>query len=378
MKMIFSLLHKNPDSREDIIFITSAMNVAVNVLVSVVKMIVGLAASSIAIMSEGLNNATDALTSVLTLIGTKLAGKHPDRKHPFGYGRIEYLTGLVVSVLILVTGIEMMINSVKLIFKPEELSISWLSLIIVAVSAVIKFALGRYTIVTGKKTDSGALTAVGLESRNDAIVSAVTILSAVVFLIFHISFDAWAAAFTSMFIIKAGAEVLRNTVSDLLGRPGEKELAALLYKEIRETKGVINAADMMLHNYGPDRYSGSVNVEIDHSWSVGETYALLHGLQLRIMHEHNVVMVFGIYAVDNDHENARRLREDITRFVTETEHVRSCHAVYIAQESKRIYCDLVVDYELRDWKELELRFKDYMHSLYPDQEIMLTLETEFV
>ena len=378
MKFLYTILHQDPETREGIISTTSTLGILVNALIAAGKVIVGLLASSIAIVSEGVNNASDALTSVLTLVGTKLAGKHPDAKHPFGYGRIEYLTSLVISVLILVTGIEMLINAVKLIFEPGELSITTISLVIVAVSAVIKFFLGIYTIRMGKKADSGALEAVGVDCRNDSFVSLVTILSAVVFLVFHISIDAYVGILTSLLIIKAGLEILRDTVSELIGRPGEKELATQIYNEILKTDGVLGAADMMLHNYGPEAYSGSVNIEIDHEKTVEEVYQTIHRLQLRIMHEYKVTMVFGIYAVDNDHEDVRKLRKEIGQYVTMTEHVKSFHAVYLEPGTDRLYCDLIVDYELKDWDALRDDFSGYLKKLYPDKEPELTVETEFV
>lgn len=378
MNFIYKLFRQDPNSREGIISTTSGLGIAVNLLIAALKVLVGALASSIAIVSEGVNNASDALTSVLTLVGTKLAGKHPDEKHPFGYGRIEYLTSLVISGLILFTGAQMLISSVKLVFAPEELSISALSLAVVAVSAVIKFFLGVYTIRQGKKADSSALEAVGMDCRNDSFASVITILSALVFLMFHWNLDAFVGIFTSILILKAGLEVLSGTVSDLLGRPGEKELAATLYKEIRATPGILNAADMMLHNYGPESFSGSVNVEMDQSKTVGEIYEVLHDLQLRIMHEHRVVMVFGVYAVDNNHDYIKTLRKTVGAFVSSREHVKSFHAVYLDPKSDKLYCDLVVDYGLRDWDALRQEFTAYMAERYPDKTLELTLETEFV
>lgn len=378
MNLIYKLFKQDPESREGIIATTSGLGIAVNVLIAAMKVVVGLMASSIAIVSEGVNNAADALTSVLTLLGTKLAGKHPDEEHPFGYGRVEYLTSLVISVLILVTGIEMLKSAVELIFHPEELNISVVSLVLVAVSAVVKFCLGVYTIAMGKKANSGALEAVGLDCRNDAFVSIVTIGSAVAFLVFGLYIDAYVGVFTSLLILKAGVDVLRDTVSDLLGRPGEKELATKLYREIRSTEGVLGAADMMLHNYGPDAYSGSVNIEIDHEKTVGEIYQFLHKLQLRIMYEYHVVMVFGIYAVDNDHEEVKAINKSVGKFVKETDHVKSFHAVYLEPGTDMLYCDLVVDYELPDWDKLRGDFTAYMQEHYPDKKLMLTIETEFV
>ena len=378
MSFLYKILKQDPNSREGIIATTSMLGIIANILIASTKVIIGLLASSIAIVSEGVNNAADVMTSLLTLIGTKLAGKHPDEKHPFGYGRIEYLTSLVIAIMIIVTGIEMLKSAIELIKHPANLNMSYLALAIVAGSAVIKFFLGLYTIKMGKKADSGALVGVGLDCRNDAFASLVTIISVVAFLVFGIQIDAYAGFITAALIIKAGIDVLRETISELLGRPGEKELATKLYKEIRSTPGIINAADMMLHNYGPDAYSGSVNVELDHKISVKEAYAFLHALQLRIMHEYDVTMVFGIYAVDNDSPEGKALRKYIGQYVIDTEHVKSFHAVYIEPDTNNIYCDLIVDYKLKDWDALREDFIAYMAKKYPDNEIILTIETEFV
>lgn len=364
--------------RTGIINRTSILGIVVNVLIAGVKIAAGLLASSIAIVSEGVNNAADALTSVLTMVGTRLAGRHPDAKHPFGYGRIEYLTGLVVAVVIIVSGVQMLIESVKLIFRPEELSISYVSLAIVAVSAVVKFFLGLYTIARGRVVQSDALVGVGLECRGDSYISIITIGVAVVFLLTGVSLDAYAGVVMSAIILKAGVEVLLKIVSELIGRPGEKELATKIYQLVRATPGVVGAADMMLHNYGPNAWSGSVNVEIDHAKSVGEVYAMLHELQLGIMHEEHVTMVFGVYAVDDDHVETRRIRRTILEYVKAHEHVKSFHAVYLEPGTNRLYCDLVVDYELADWGVLRADFLDYMKAKVPGRDVVLTVETEFV
>ena len=364
--------------RTGIINRTAILGIVVNVLIAGVKIAAGLLASSVAIVSEGVNNAADALTSVLTMVGTRLAGRHPDAKHPFGYGRIEYLTGLVVAVVIIVSGVQMLIESVKLIFRPEELSISYVSLTIVAVSAVVKFFLGLYTIARGRVAQSDALVGVGLECRGDSYISIITIGVAVVFLLTGVSLDAYAGVVMSAIILKAGVEVLLKIVSELIGRPGEKELATKIYQLVRATPGVVGAADMMLHNYGPNAWSGSVNVEIDHAKSVGEVYAMLHELQLGIMHEEHVTMVFGVYAVDDDHVETRRIRRTILEYVKAHEHVKSFHAVYLEPGTNRLYCDLVVDYELADWGALRADFLDYMKAKVPGRDVVLTVETEFV
>ena len=378
MKIFYKIFGKDSEKREDIITVTSGLGIAANLLIAAVKIIIGLLSSSIAIISEGANNATDALSSVLTLVGTKIAGKHPDKEHPFGYRRIEYLTGLVVSVVILVTGIEMLISSVKLVFAPEEMSVSYLTIAIVAITAIVKFVLGTYTIRMGKKAASTALEGVGLDCRNDSFASVISIVSALLFIIFGLNLDAYAGIIISLLIIKAGVDVLKETLSEIIGRAGDKELAEKIYAEVRGTEGVLAAVDMMLHNYGPGAWSGSVNIEIDHEKSVGEIYQIIHELQLKIMHEYSVVMVFGIYAVDNDHEAVKEVRKNIAAFVRSHEHVKSYHAVYIDDKTNKTYCDFIVDYEQKNWDALREEFIEYMAVNYPDNEIELTIETEYV
>jgi len=365
-------------SREKLIEQTSVLNMVVNIALAALKILIGVFTSSIAFVSEGVNNATDAASSLLTLVGTKLARKHPDTKHPFGYGRIEYLVGLIIGALILFSGIKMVISSVELLIHPEPMSVSVLPLVLVGISAVVKFLLGTRTIRVGKQTKSSALEGVGVECRNDSFVSILSILSALVYLIFHVSVDAIVGIVISAIIIKAGVEVLLTTIHEILGRPGDADLAKEIYAEVRATDGIVNAVDMMLHNYGPDAWSGSVNVEIDHKKSVGEMYQVLHALQLKIMHEKHVTMVFGVYAVDEDDPDSLELRKTIAAFVRAEEHVRSYHAVYREPGTNRIYCDLIVDYKLKDWDEVRERFTSYMKEKYPENEIVLTIETEYV
>ena len=378
MKLLYKLLRQNPGSREGAVVTVSALNILVNLISAAVKVVIGMAVSSIAIVSEGVNNATDSATSLITIVGTKLSAKHPTEKHPFGFGRIEYLTSLLIAVLILFTGAELMESSIKLIFEPQEMSISYVTMAIIAVSAILKLLLGTFTIKEGKRVDSSSLVALGTECRSDSVVSVITLVTALVFLVFRVNLDAYAGIIMALIVLKAGLEVLKETLSDLLGQSGEKELAQELYRIIRAEPLVLNAADMMLHNYGPDAYSGSVNVEINHSKTVGEVYAALHELQLRIMHEKHITMVFGIYAVDKDHQEIRQLREQVAAFVREQEHVTSYHALYIHPNGRDIYVDLVVDYDLADWDALRREFTDYMAARYPEKHLELVIETNYV
>lgn len=368
----------NGNDRQKIITKTSIIGILANLVIASVKIIIGIMANSLAIVSEGVNNASDSATSFIMLIGTKLSNKKPDKDHPFGHGRVEYLTGIVIGVIILMTGIGLIRESIDSIMHPKGMSVNALAVGIIVFSAVAKYALGEYTERRGKSVESDALIALGKDSKNDSFISIITIVSSLIFIFTGYSLDAYAGLVFSLVILKAAYETLKNTADEIIGRPGKFELAKQLYQEISKTEGIYSIADMMLHSYGPEKYSGSVNVEINHDKTVGEVYEFLHELQLRIMHEYNVTMVFGIYAVDEDHPYMRELRKAIAEFIRPIEHVKSYHAVYISEETNTIYCDFIVDYDLQDWDGLKENFCKYMAEKYPDYSVELVIETEFV
>ncbi|MBO4980210.1 MAG: cation transporter [Clostridia bacterium] len=378
MKLLYKLLKQKPDTREGITITTSALGILVNTVLAVIKILVGIAVGSIAIVSEGANNASDSATSLITIVGAKLSTMHPNKKHPFGFGRIEYLTSLVIAIFILVTASELFLSSFRRIFSPGELAVSYVTLIIIAVSAIVKLLLGTYSIRMGKKAGSESLIALGTDCRNDAFISAVTILSALIFLLFDVSLDAYAGIITSALIFKAGFDIMKDTVSHLLGKPASEELVAKIYEEIRSVPCILGAADLMLHNYGPDAYSGSMNLEIDHEKTIGEVYEEVHDLQLRIKHKYGIVMVFGMYAVDSDHENVKIMRKQIEKFVAGYDHITGFHALYLAPNTNEIYCDFVVDYAFHDWDSLKEEFTEYMRNLYPEYRLTVTIELNYV
>ncbi|MBP5280566.1 MAG: cation transporter, partial [Erysipelotrichaceae bacterium] len=326
MSLIYRLFKLDRNSREGVVSATSILSIIVNISVALLKVIVGILASSIAIISEGVNNATDALSSLLTLIGIRLANRKPNKEHPFGYGRIEYITNLIIGLLILYSGYLVLKDAVVKVFRPEELNTTYVSIALVAISAVIKYLLGNYTISQGRKVNSETLVAVGKDCRNDSFVSLVTIFVSAVYVLFGWNIDALAGIFTSFLILKAGYEILSNTISELLGQPADENLARELYKEIRSTEGVINAVDMVLHNYGPDMYTGSVNVEVNHKMTAAQIFEFLRLLQGKIYEKYKVAMVFGIYAVDNDSRANKKLRKQIADFAKESQHIKSYHA----------------------------------------------------
>ena len=243
-------------SRDKIIIRTSIIGILANIFLAAFKAGVGILSHSIAIVLDAVNNLSDAMSSVITIVGTKLAGKQPDKKHPLGYGRIEYLSATIISLIVLYAGITSFVESIKKILQPEKADYGTITLVIVAVAVVVKLILGRYVKGIGEEVKSDSLIASGSDAMLDSIISASTLVAALIYLGTGISLEAWLGALISVIIMKSGFEMLRGTISQILG----ERVSGKFTKEIKATictlPNISGAYDLILHNYGPDRYVG--------------------------------------------------------------------------------------------------------------------------
>ena len=247
--------------RDRLIVRTSIIGIITNVFLAAFKVAIGLLSHSIAVVLDAVNNLSDALSSLITIIGTKLSAKLPDKKHPLGYGRIEYLTALVVAAIVLYAGATSLVESVKKIIHPETADYSVVSLVIIAVAGVVKLLLGRYVKAQGKKANSAALEASGADASFDAVLSASVLLSAIIFLIWGVSLEAWVGVVISGFIIKSGIEMITETLDDILGKRADAELTGKIRSSVLEEDEVRGVYDIIVNNYGPNKNTCSLHVE---------------------------------------------------------------------------------------------------------------------
>ena len=258
------------NEREKIVIKTSIISIISNIILAGFKAFIGLLANSIAIISDSINNLSDALSSIITIVGTKLAGKAPDKKHPYGYGRIEYMTSMVVSAIVLYAGITALVESIKKIIHPEIVDYTTITLIILVAGIIVKFALGIYVKKKGKDVNSDSLVASGSDAFNDALLSISVLTSAIIYMIFNISLEAYVGVLLSIFIIRAGLELIKESIDNILGMRIDSSLAKAIKKEIAKEKDVQGAYDLVLHDYGPDKYSGSVHIEVPDTLSASD------------------------------------------------------------------------------------------------------------
>ena len=248
------MISEEEKKREKIIVKTSVIGILANVFLAATKAVIGIFSHSIAIILDAVNNLSDALSSVITIIGAKLAGREPDKKHPFGYGRIEYLSALVIAMIILYAGVTSLTESVKKIIKAEIPEYSAVSLVIVGIAILVKLGLGFYVRAAGQKVNSDSLVNSGKDALLDSAISSATLIAALVFTFSGLSLEAYLGALIALVIIKAGLEMLTETISKLLGEPGDVEMLQEIKRTVCGFPEVNGAYDLILHNYGPDTY----------------------------------------------------------------------------------------------------------------------------
>ncbi|MBP5180985.1 MAG: cation transporter [Clostridiales bacterium] len=363
-------------SREKTILRTSGIGIAVNLMLGVLKVIFGLLAGSVALISDAVNNITDSSSSLITIIGTKIAGRDATPEHPFGFGRIEYLTSMIIGIIVTVTGAETFISSVKQIINPVEVHYQVVTVVVIVATMIAKIILGTYTENVGKKVDSGALKASGADSKNDALISLVTLISAGVFLLTHFSVDAWAGALIAVFIIKTGVEVLIETLSKILGEKADDELAAGIIRMISESEVVGDPHDLVINNYGPEMHTGSVNVEIDAGKTIDEVYPVVRDLQANIYAKYKVFLVFGFYAINSKDPVVIELTEFLDKTIKDIDNVAGYHGIYIDSKNKVITFDITIKFGC-DRKAVCNSVLDKVRKEFPDYIVSANIDSIF-
>lgn len=364
-------------SREKTIIRTSILGIVANVFLSVFKAIVGSKANSVAIISDAVNNLTDALSSVITIIGTKLAGKAPSKNHPMGYGRIEYFSAFIVSAIVLYAGITTVIDSVKKIIHPEDVDYSLVSLIVLAAAVVIKLILGIYTKKKGKLVNSGSLVASGQDAFQDAIISASVLVSAGIYLLWGIKLEAYVGAIIGLFIIKSGIELIIESINNMLGRRADSALSKALKSTIAKEPEVRGVYDLFINNFGPDKNLASAHVEVDENMTAREIDALTRRVQVSVFREHGVILLaLGIYSYNTGDSEAVQIRQTIRRIVLSHEGILQFHGFYVDTEARTLVFDIVVDFSVKDPVQLKEVIRNEILREYPDYEIHIILDTD--
>lgn len=358
-------------NREKAIVKTSVIGIVTNVFLAAFKAAIGIISNSIAVTLDAVNNLSDALSSVVTIIGAKLGSKKPNKKHPLGYGRIEYLSSMIVAAIVLYAGITSMSESVKKIIAPETADYSTIALVIISVAIVVKLILGQYVKKQGKKYNSGALVASGSDALFDAIVSASVLASAIIYLIWGISLEAYVGVIISVLIIKAGIEMMIDTVNDILGKRTDREESEHIKSLICEDPEVRGAYDLILFNLGPDKNYGSVHVEVPDTMTADDIDKLTRRVEAKIYKETGIILTgIGVYSYNTSGDESANIRNTVQETVLSHEWALQMHGFYLDTENKTMRFDVIISFDIDSAEALQI-LTDEVQKLYPDYSLLI-------
>lgn len=364
------------ENRDKVIIRTSIIGVLTNILLAVFKAVIGILSNSIAVILDAVNNLSDAFSSIITIIGTKLARKLPDRKHPLGYGRIEYLSAMIVSGIVLYAGITSAVESVKKIIHPEKPNYSIISLVIIAVAVIVKIILGRYVKAKGEKVNSGSLVASGSDAMFDAILSGSVLVSAIIYMLSGLSLEAYVGVIIAGFIIKAGIEMMTETLNEILGVRADKEKTDRIKELLSDEPEVRGAYDLIMYNYGPDKDFASVHLELPDTMTAREIDKLTRKLERKIYRETGVVLVgVGLYSYNTGNDEAADIQKDVREQVMAHDWAVQFHGFYVDVEKKEMTFDVVMSFNIKPTEGIQIIYKE-IKKAYPEYDIQIALDVD--
>ena len=377
MTDLIDMIVRPRNERDRIIIRTSLIGIIVNLLLAAVKGTIGVITNSIAVTTDAVNNMSDALSSLITIIGAKLAGKKPDKKHPLGYGRVEYLTAMIIAGIVLYAGITAMLESVGKIINPEEADYSVVIVVLLGIAVVVKIFLGRYVKSVGKKVNSSPLVNSGTDALMDAILSFSVFMSAIIFMVWNLSLEAYVGVVIAVMIIRTAIEMIWETLNDLLGRRTDKDLMDNINATICNHENVLGSYDLVLHCYGPETTIGSVHIEVPDTMTMEELDRLERQITKDVYAEHDVIIAaVGIYTFDTGDEEAKRIRSDVTDIVMSHEGVLQMHGFHLYKDEMAMVFDLIIDFSLADRDELYEHICRDICEKYPEYKVYVTLDAD--
>ena len=366
------------DKRNKEIVKVSIIGIIANVFLSAFKAVIGFISGSIAIVLDAVNNITDVASSLVTIIGTKLANKKPDREHPFGHGRAEYLTAMVISVIILYAGITSLTESIKKIINPITPKYNVVSLIIVVVAILVKIVLGEYVKRKGKELNSTSLINSGQDAKLDSVISLSTLIAAIIFIFTSISLEAYLGIIISIIIIKAGIDMIREAISSVLGERVDPELISDIKKTIIKYDDVKGVYDLVLNNYGPNTYTGSVHIEVLDTMDIDEIDVLQRKITQKVFeNQHVYLTAIGIYSVNTKNKRIIETKNNITKIIKKYDNILQYHGLYVDEKEKTLRFDIVMSFDEKNPDELYKKFYDEVSKEYPEYKLYIVVDTDF-
>ena len=363
--------------REKDIIKTSFVGIGGNVLLVAGKVVVGVLAHSISIITDAVNNLTDAMSSIVTIIGTKLSNKRPDKKHPYGHGRVEFITSAIIAMIIFIAGFLAIYESVTSLIEKEAPEYSLYSFIIISIAILVKIALGLFFKFRGKALNSDTLKASGLDALLDSILSLGTLVGAIVSYTTGVHLEGYIGIAIGIFVLKTAIDVFRESASKIVGERTDKDFVENMTKDILEVEGVFGVYDLIVNNYGVDRNIASVHVEVADDMTAIDIQKLERTISYLCFDKYHTIMTVGIYARHTETFESRRIRDTIDDVIKEFPEVIQTHGFYVDYDEKTINFDMIISLDVTNEKKIYEEVHEKLHALFPDYHIHIVLDRDF-
>ncbi|MCR5078763.1 MAG: cation diffusion facilitator family transporter [Bacilli bacterium] len=371
----------NASSRSKTIVKTSLLGIAGNIMLVAAKATVGFISGSLAIVLDAVNNLTDALSSTVTLAGAKIASKRPDKKHPFGHGRTEYISSFIVAVIVLFAGLLAIYESIRGIIgdptgkNPPDYSL--VMLILIGVGVLVKVGLGLIFRRVGKKVDSEALVDSGTDALMDAVLSTSTLVAALISYFASFSLENYLGLIIGGFIVKAGISMILSSYSLLIGERASKEKTHALRSLIASYDEVKGVYDILLHNYGPSRSIGSAHIEVDDKMDAKKIHDLTREISAEVYMKLGILLTLGIYSSNVATDFAKEMKNHIVAIIKNYPSVLQLHGFYINEEERFASVDLILSWDDETPEETIGKIKGEIASIYPEYNFYIVQDLDF-
>ena len=353
---------------------TSAIGIIMNIVLVIFKAIIGFTVNSIAIVLDALNNLTDVLSSVITIIGTKLAGKQPDKEHPYGHGRIEYFTATIISVIILSAGIYAIKESFMKIIKPWDASYSLVSMFFIVVAVIVKYTYSLYAKKIGKKVNSQSLIASGQDAFMDAILSFTTLVAAILNYAFNWKLEGYLGVIIGIVIINSSIEILKDSVNPMLGVRADGEISKKIKDKINSFEDVQGTYDLNLHNYGPSSIVASAHIQVRNDMTAEKIHILTRNIEYEVYEEFGIALTLGIYAA-NDSGEYGKIQKELQKVLKEYPCVLQSHGFYV-EKDQNVYFDLIIDFGISNKDDIKNEIISKLRKKYPKYNYNIIIDSD--
>ena len=359
----------------------SLYGIFLNLLLFAGKYFAGLISGSVAITADAFNNLSDAGSSIITLLGFAIAGKKPDPDHPFGHGRAEYLAGLVLSAVIVLMGFELVKSSFEKILHPEPISSGLLPAIILVCSILVKFYMCLYNRSVGKKINSAAMQATATDSLSDSIATTVVLLSMGVSYFFHVNIDGYAGLLVAVFILYAGFNAAKDTVSPLLGQAPDPEYVQQVADIVTAHPEVVGIHDLVVHDYGPGRVMVSLHAEVRGDGDIFDLHDAIDTAETELKEQLGCIATIHMDPIEADNTEVSQMRAAVAETLKELDDVISIHDFRMVPgpTHTNLIFDAVVpaDYKKSD-EELAASIRQHIHQTWPDRYAVVSIDHSYI